>query len=111
MSSVVAPVKKINAAFPLEETMIWIAVTINHEMILDEIIALIFFLIEEYTVYFQMSTYLREQDKHMKWKKKSDKDHEARVDKIFANVDKDNDAIISHEEFNGPKHDHDELWF
>ena len=56
-----------------------------------------------------MSTYLREQDKHMKWKKKSDKDHEARVDKIFANVDKDNDAIISHEEFNGPKHDHDEL--
>lgn len=39
----------------------------------------------------------------------SDPDHTQMVDEIFMHEDKDRDDYISHDEFSGPKHNHEEL--
>lgn len=39
-----------------------------------------------------------------------DPDRVQMVDEIFMHEDKDKDDYITHDEFSGPKHDHEELW-
>lgn len=58
-----------------------------------------------YYVYFQVSSYIRDQEIEAGIEPLSDHQHNEMVSDIFKHEDFDKDGFISGEEFSGPKHD------
>lgn len=53
----------------------------------------------------QVSLFIRSQETSNGLEEVDDSEHNAMVVEIFESEDKDRDGFISHDEFNGPKHE------